>query len=240
MRRSRITSLYAEEGETEGEGTKKEEDAAAEATTEAKGDDNASANSSSSTSSSSSATTSDSSNDILNSPAFLKRKLEVLESDIAKIDEKISNANKVYEENKAEWGSQLDDLRKEYINIQDRMKIKMKAGAGDANIEIARKILNVLDNYERAFGVVTPETDEEKEVEASYKDTYSMILKQFEDIGVKQVQTVGTEFNYEFHQAVMMRPDEDYEEGMVCEELAKGFAMEDGTLIRAAMVVVAA
>lgn len=52
-------------------------------------------------------------NDILNSPAFLKRKLEVLQSDLAAVDEKISSANAVYEENKAEWGPQLDDLRKE-------------------------------------------------------------------------------------------------------------------------------
>ncbi len=51
--------------------------------------------------------------DILNSPAFLKRKVEVLKSDIEKVNEKISEANKVYEANKAEWGPQLDDLRKE-------------------------------------------------------------------------------------------------------------------------------
>ena len=55
-------------------------------------------------------------NDILNSPAFLKRKLEVLQSDVKSIDEKISDANKIYEENKAEWGPQLDDLRKEVSN----------------------------------------------------------------------------------------------------------------------------
>ena len=121
------------------------------------------------------------------------------------------------------------------------MKDKMKAEAGLANIQIARKFLNVLDNYDRAFIALTPEWHEEKEVEAAYnKETYDSILKQFDDISVKQVETVGVEFDYEFHQAVMMRPDEDYEEGVVCEELAKGFKMEDGTLIRAAMVVVAA
>ena len=120
------------------------------------------------------------------------------------------------------------------------MKQKMKEGAGVANVEIARKILNVVDNYDRAFSAVTPESDSEKEVEACYKETYDMIMNQFDEIGVKQVKTIGTEFNYEFHQAVMMRPEEGYEEGIVCEELAKGFAMEDGTLIRAAMVVVAA
>jgi molecular chaperone GrpE len=46
------------------------------------------------------------------------------------------------------------------------------------------------------------------------------------------------EFDYEFHQAVMQKPSEEYEEGIVCEELAKGFKLND-QLIRAAMVVVA-
>ena len=66
-----------------------------------------------------------------------------------------------------------------------------------------------------------------------------MVLKTFKDLGIREVETVGKEFDYECHQAVMMRPDEDYEEGIVCEELAKGYAMEDGKLIRAAMVSVA-
>lgn len=51
--------------------------------------------------------------DILNSPAFLKRKIDVLKSDIAAIDEKISAANEVYEAGKAEWGPQIENLRKE-------------------------------------------------------------------------------------------------------------------------------
>lgn len=52
-------------------------------------------------------------NDILNSPAFLKRKIDVLKSDIEAADEKIEAANKIYEANKAEWGPQLETLRKE-------------------------------------------------------------------------------------------------------------------------------
>ena len=86
-----ITSLFAEEGdeadaETEGEAKEKEEKEEKKASSET---------------------------DILNSPAFLKRKLEVLKSDVASVEEKISNTNKIYEENKAEWGPQIDDLRKE-------------------------------------------------------------------------------------------------------------------------------
>ena len=46
----------------------------------------------------------DEESDILNSPAFLQRKVEVLQSDLKKIDENMEEVNVVYETNKAEWG----------------------------------------------------------------------------------------------------------------------------------------
>jgi len=55
--------------------------------------------------------------DILNSPAFLKRKIDVLKSDIEAVGEKIDAANAVYEENKAEWGPQIENLRKEVSSL---------------------------------------------------------------------------------------------------------------------------
>ena len=54
-----------------------------------------------------------SADDILNSPAFLTRKLEVLKSDSQKIDEEYKAAKAALEEGKAEWGKQLDDLEME-------------------------------------------------------------------------------------------------------------------------------
>eukprot|EP00565_Helicotheca_tamesis_P006810 CAMPEP_0185726364 /NCGR_PEP_ID=MMETSP1171-20130828/2368_1 /TAXON_ID=374046 /ORGANISM="Helicotheca tamensis, Strain CCMP826" /LENGTH=262 /DNA_ID=CAMNT_0028394701 /DNA_START=70 /DNA_END=858 /DNA_ORIENTATION=+ len=177
--------------------------------------------------------------DILNSPAFLKRKVDVLQSDIAAVEGEIDESMKLLEAGKAEWGQKLDDLQKEYQNIQDRMNKQTKEGGGTATVEVVRKMLEVLDNYDRAFGAITPETDEEKEIEQTYKDTYDLILKTFEELGVKAVETLGTEFDYEVHQAVMQRPCDEYEEGIVCEELARGWVLED-KLIRAAMVSVSA
>ena len=58
-------------------------------------------------------------NDILNSPAFLKRKLDVLKSDIESVEGRISEANDVYEANKAEWGPQIDKLREEVCTNLD-------------------------------------------------------------------------------------------------------------------------
>lgn len=56
---------------------------------------------------------SESDTDILNSPAFLKRKLEVLKSDIAQADADVEALKVQVEEGKAEWGQQLDDLQLE-------------------------------------------------------------------------------------------------------------------------------
>jgi molecular chaperone GrpE len=104
---------------------------------------------------------------------------------------------------------------------------------------VVREMLELLDNFDRAFGVIKPETDEEATMEAEYKELYQSVLDKFTALGVEIVTTVGTEFDYEVHQAIMQRPAEDYEEGIVCEEFQKGFKMGD-TLIRAAMVAVAA
>ena len=51
--------------------------------------------------------------DILSSPAFLKRKIEVLKSDLEGMDTEIEEARVRAEAGKAEWGPQLDDLRLE-------------------------------------------------------------------------------------------------------------------------------
>lgn len=52
-------------------------------------------------------------NDILNSPAFLQRKFEVLQSDMQKAEEALAAAQQRLEEGKAEWGPPLADLQVE-------------------------------------------------------------------------------------------------------------------------------
>ncbi len=51
------------------------------------------------------------SNDILNSPAFLQRKYEVLQTDLQKAEDALAAAQQRLEEGKAEWGPQLADLQ---------------------------------------------------------------------------------------------------------------------------------
>jgi molecular chaperone GrpE len=107
-----------------------------------------------------------------------------------------------------------------------------------ASVDVARAMLDVLDNYDRAFKNIVAETPEQEEVEASYRKTYEMIKKAFSDLGITEIETVGKEFDYAVHNAVMTSPSDEYEEGVVIQELQKGYALGD-EVIRAAYVVVA-
>jgi molecular chaperone GrpE len=119
------------------------------------------------------------------------------------------------------------------------MSTQNKKGDVMATQLVVREMLEMMDTMDRGFGVIKAETEEEEAIKAEYMAVYQSILDTFAKLGVTQVETLGKEFDYEVHQAVMQRPSEDYEEGIVCDELQKGFMIGD-TLIRAAMVSVAA
>merc|ERR1712008_41652 len=104
---------------------------------------------------------------------------------------------------------------------------------------VATKILEVLDNYDRAFKGVDAATNEEVEIVDAYKKTYDLILDAFVELNVTKVETVGVEFNVTQHEAMMSMPSDEYEEGIVCQEFTMGWKCGD-KLIRPAMVVVAA
>jgi len=52
-------------------------------------------------------------NDILNSPEFLRRKMDVLKSDLEQAEKQLESEKLRYEDGKAEWGEQFDELAKE-------------------------------------------------------------------------------------------------------------------------------
>ncbi|MNG29937.1 heat shock protein GrpE [compost metagenome] len=68
-----------------------------------------------------------------------------------------------------------------------------------------------------------------------------MIFQQLEGVlkseGLAAMETVGQPFNPEYHQAIMQVESEEHEEGIVTEEVQKGYLLKDKVL-RPAMVKV--
>lgn len=126
--------------------------------------------------------------------------------------------------------AEFDNFRKR----TDKEKSAMfEMGASD----VIKKLLPVVDNFERGFKSIT---DEEKETPfAKGMDmVYRQMIKMLEDLEVKPIEAVGLEFNPDLHNAVMHVEDESAGEGIIVEEFEKGYTYRD-TVIRHSMVKVA-
>ena len=62
-------------------------------------------------------------------------------------------------------------------------------------------------------------------------------MTELESIGVKPIEAVGQEFNPDFHNAVMQVESEEYESGVVAQELLKGYMYRE-SVVRHSMVAV--
>ena len=126
--------------------------------------------------------------------------------------------------------AEFDNFRKR----TDKEKSAMfEMGASD----IIKKLLPIVDNFDRGFKSVTEE-EKEPPFAKGMDMVYRQMIKMLEDLEVKPIEAVGLEFNPDFHNAVMHVEDESAGEGIIVEEFEKGYTYRD-TVIRHSMVKVA-
>ena len=101
---------------------------------------------------------------------------------------------------------------------------------------IIEKILPVVDNFERGLAAVPEEQKSDAFVEGMDK-IYKQMMTVFEELDVKPIEAIGKEFDPEFHNAVMQVESEEYESGIVAQELQKGYMYRD-SVVRHSMVAV--
>ena len=126
--------------------------------------------------------------------------------------------------------AEFDNYRKR----TDKEKSAMfEMGASD----VIKKLLPIVDNFERGFKSIT---DEEKETPfAKGMDmVYKQTMKMLEALDVKPIEALGLEFNPDVHNAVMHVDDDSVGENIIVEEFEKGYTYRE-TVIRHSMVKVA-
>ena len=168
--------------------------------------------------------------------------------DVSKAEEKKENkkffkskekADKKKDKNK-EIIEELEDKVKrqmaEFDNFRKRTE-KEKAQMFEVGAKsVIEKILPVVDNFERGLTNV-PEDENSKAFVDGMQMIYKQMMTELENIGVKPIEAIGTEFNPDFHNAVMQVESEEYESGYVAQELLKGYTYRD-TVVRHSMVSV--
>ena len=101
---------------------------------------------------------------------------------------------------------------------------------------LAREILNVVDNFNRALNL--KDDNNEKGLEEGLNLIQKEILSILEKFNVKKIQALGEDFNANFHQAMFEKETNEFEDGKVCEIVQDGYTFHD-RLLRPVLVGVA-
>lgn len=124
----------------------------------------------------------------------------------------------------------------EFDNFRKRTEKEKSAMFETGAKSVVEKILPVVDNFERGLAALSPE-----ELKLPFAEGMSMVYKQLitelEKLDVKPIESVGCEFNPELHNAVMQVESEEYESGIIAQELQKGYTYRD-SVVRHSMVAV--
>ena len=135
---------------------------------------------------------------------------------------------------------QLEDRVKrqlaEFENFRNRTEKEKQSMFEIGAKSVIEKMLPIVDNFERGLATVPEDKKEDPFVDGMNR-VYKQLLTELENIGVKPIEAVGQEFDPNFHNAVMQVESEEYESGVVAQELLKGYTYRGG-VVRHSMVAV--
>lgn len=125
----------------------------------------------------------------------------------------------------------------EFDNFRKRSE-KEKAAMFEIGAKaIIEKILPIVDSFERGLATV-PEEEKGSPFADGMDKVYKQLMTALEEAGVKPIEALNTEFNPDFHNAVMHVEDENAGENIIIEEFQKGYTYRE-SVVRHSMVKVA-
>ena len=133
--------------------------------------------------------------------------------------------------------AELEDRTKrqmaEFENFRKRTEKEKSMMFETGAKSVIEKILPVIDNFERGLAAIEPDNKD-----SFYEGTvmiHKQMLGELEKIGVTPIEAVGKEFDPNFHNAVMQVESDEFESGIVAQELQKGYMYRD-SVVRYSMV----
>ncbi len=140
----------------------------------------------------------------------------------------------------AEKIEELEDKVKrqlaEFENFRNRTEKEKTAMYETGAKSVIEKILPVIDNFERGLQAVPEDQKDDPFVDGMNK-IYKQMMTELEGIGVEAIDAVGNDFDPELHNAVMQVESDEYESGVVAQEMQKGYTYR-GSVVRHSMVAV--
>ncbi len=129
-------------------------------------------------------------------------------------------------------------LRKvaEFDNYKKRVENDSAASLKYARTDIIQRLLPVVDDFERSLKL----SKDRRETEAFTKGVemiYQKLVKFLDSQGVKEIESLGKEFDVHYHDALLQVPRGDVPPHVVIEVVEKGYSLDDRVLRHAKVVV---
>ena len=132
--------------------------------------------------------------------------------------------------------AKYDALNNQYIrlaadfdNYRKRQEQEKEALLKYGAENTLKKMIEVLDNFERGLKAIETVDDCEK-----VKECYNLAYKNFTDVltkaGLETIKAEGETFDPNFHEAVMQTPSSEHPEHTIIAELQKGYKLGDKVL----------
>lgn len=125
----------------------------------------------------------------------------------------------------------------EFENFRKRSEKEKSAMFETGAKSVIEKILPVVDNFERGLATI-PEEEKGSPFADGMNMIYRQLMTELDNMGVKPIEAVGQEFNPDLHNAVMQVESQEFESGVITQELQKGYTYHD-SVVRHSMVAVA-
>ena len=157
---------------------------------------------------------------------YEQAKIEMLEEEIEKLQEEAAS----YKDRWLRAAAEFENFRRR--NEKDRIDwIK------NANKDLILELINVYEHLELA--IKSADTDQ---VPENFRKGIVMVHDQLKDLlkkfGLRRIEAVGTEFDPQYHQALVCTPKEGFDDNIIFDCIQSGYILNDKVL-RPARVAVA-
>jgi molecular chaperone GrpE len=154
------------------------------------------------------------------------------------LKEQLERSEKEYKEIE----DRLLRLAAEFDNYKKRTAREFQSIIKNANEELISRLVETLDNFQRALESASRSnsTKNSSDFESFHKGV-ELIYQHFGDIlakeGLKEIRAVGEPFDPHLHEAVMQQESEEYPEGVIMDEISKGYILNDKVIKHSRVIV---
>lgn len=161
------------------------------------------------------------------------------EEQVAAEEAPASEEQKPAEEKPAEsdWKDRFARLMADFDNFRKRTDRDREDLVKFAAKDVLKSMLTTVDNLALALDKAKDKKDDP--FVAGVQMVYDGLIKALAEYGATPLDSVGEPFNADYHEALATLPSPEVEEGLVMNEVKRGWLLH-GKLLRAAQVVVSA